>query len=260
MAKLSREQMKRHKRAEEILRKDRLTFEEAWTVYEDWHPGAEHMTGDAGIFFTPALLARDFALEVCGERIIDLCAGIGVLSFMSRDHAYEGRGRGFVCIERNPAFVEIGKKLLPEATWVCGDVTDAELIKSLGHFDYAIGNPPFGKIKTGQRRAPRYTGAEFELQVIDIASDIADQGVFIIPQGSTPFRYSGTQFYEEVERPRYEKFRQQTGIPFYFNCGIDTSFYADDWQDAKPCVEIVCPDFEQARQDRAPLQRSLFAA
>ncbi|MEM6617579.1 MAG: hypothetical protein AAF619_13740, partial [Pseudomonadota bacterium] len=45
-----------------------------------------------------------------------------------------------VCVEINPAFVEIGKKMIPEATWICADVFDVLDIE-LGHFDCAVSNP-----------------------------------------------------------------------------------------------------------------------
>src|SRR5262249_47611369 len=72
-----------------------------------------------------------------------------------------------VCIEQNPDYVTVGKKVLPEATWICANVLD--LPASLGRFDCAIANPPFGRIKsTGA--APRYTGAEFEYSVSRLAA------------------------------------------------------------------------------------------
>ena len=36
------------------------------------------------------------------------------------------------------------------------------------------------------------------------------------------------------------------------NCGIDTSYYADDWHGVSPRVEIVTADFVEARKRREP--------
>ena len=84
--------------------------------------------------------------------------------------------------------------MLPEANWICADLFDIwqDLPRD---FDSVIGNPPFGRLMT-DRKAPRYTGPEFELKIIDIAGHLGTFGMFILPQGSTPFRYSGAQYYQ----------------------------------------------------------------
>lgn len=43
------------------------------------------------------------------------------------------------CVELNPHYVEVGKKVVPEATWICADVLDPFLPDLLGQFDFAIG-------------------------------------------------------------------------------------------------------------------------
>lgn len=100
--------------------------------------------------------------------------------------------------ETKPNNYKVGKKLLPEATWINGSVFDRQLIESLPYFDMAISNPPFGKIKTGigenKKITLKYKGSEFEFMAIEIASIIASRGVFILPQASTPFIYSGSQW------------------------------------------------------------------
>jgi len=103
----------------------------------------------------------------------------------------------------------VGKRGLPEATWIAVNVL--ELLASLGKFDCAIANPPFGRINSAGA-APRYTGAEFEYSVIDVASDIARCGVFLIPQGSAPFSYSGQRSFQQIEPSKYVRFRELTGI------------------------------------------------
>jgi hypothetical protein len=82
MAKISKEEAARHEEAEKLLEKDVLTISEREYVLEHWHEGARHLNSVAGAFFTPLELARDFAVEVTGRRIIDLCAGIGRLSYL----------------------------------------------------------------------------------------------------------------------------------------------------------------------------------
>src|SRR5207249_941216 len=149
---------------------------------------ASHINSVSGAFFTPPALARDLSIEVHGRRVIDLCAGIGNLAFAvwHRHDCDRGSLTHLTCVEINPDYVAVGKKIIPEATWIQANVF--ELPKDMGHFDCAISNPPFGATKASGK-SPRFTGNIFEYRVIDIASDIADYGVFIIPQVSAPFEY-----------------------------------------------------------------------
>lgn len=257
MSKLTKAQAKAHEQACALCEKDHLSFDERWFVLENWREDACHINSAAGAFFTPPGLARDFAIEVSGRRVLDLCAGIGALSFILALRADEwGPPVEIVCIETNQDYIDIGRKLVPEATWICADVFD---LPEVGRFDCVISNPPFGATKR-KGSAPRYTGKAFEYHVIDIASDLADYGVFIVPQMSAPFRYSGEGHYREERGDEYEKFQSLTGIELLPNCGIDTSFYRDQWRGTAPSTEIVIADFKEARAARreSPAQPDLF--
>lgn len=84
MAKLSKPQVKAHGEACALLEKDRLTLDEREFVIRNWQESATHINSAAGAFFTPLDLAFDFAIEVnCDPpwSVIDLCAGIGCLSY-----------------------------------------------------------------------------------------------------------------------------------------------------------------------------------
>jgi membrane protease YdiL (CAAX protease family) len=151
------------------------------------------------------------------------------------------------CLEINPDYIEVGKKILPEAQWVRADVFN--LPSDLGKYDCAIANPPFGANPT-RGASPRYAGPAFEYKVIDIASDLADYGVFLIPQASAPFEYSGMPCYLARPNNRYDRFREQTGIDLEPNCGLDTSVYQGEWKSVVPVVEIVTVDFRKARTAR----------
>lgn len=256
MSKLTKAQAKAHQEACALLTKDRLTEDERWFVLENWQESATHINSVAGAFFTPPQLASDFAIEVGGCRsLVDLCAGMGTLAFMALQRAGSSSPLDrIVCVEANPDYAAVGRKLLPEAEWIVGDVFS---LPDLGHFDCAISNPPFGATKrTGD--APRYTGRAFEYHVIDIASGLADYGVFIIPQGSSPFRYSGHPTYERRPGHEYERFQRETGIDLGPNCGIDCSATEGDWHGVAPKVEIVLSDFVEARASRKPAQADLF--
>ncbi len=260
MAKLTKTERKYHAQAEEVLKKDTLSESDKEFVLQHWHPAASFDVGASGAFFTPFELAKDFRIDAGQGRIIDLCAGIGSLAYWVRNFTWGAdEPAELVCVEINPAYVEIGKKIVPEATWICGNVFDVPEM-DLGHFDHAIANPPFGKVNRHGRTAPRYQAAEFAYHVIDIASDIADHGAFILPTGSAPFQYSGVQCYRRCESRNYLTFEEQTGISMDAGVGIDTSLFIDQWKGTKPAVEIVCADFTDARDVRQPAQFNLFEA
>ncbi len=253
MAKLTKQQAKLHQQACDILSKDVLTEDDKFFVIENWQESASHVNTVAGAFFTPYELARDFAIETFPGRVIDLCAGIGILSFAaSMMHRWSLSPTSFTCIEINPDYVAVGKKILPEATWIEASVFDV-LDMGLGYFDIAISNPPFGQIKRPNGKgAPCYTGGDFEYHVIDIASHIASYGVFILPQVSSGFKYSGSQNYQRERDGKSVKFQEKTGIYLGPSCGIDTACYLDDWKGVSPLCEVVCCDFEEKQVDEVP--------
>ena len=238
MAKLTQEQSKKHTQVMELVNSDRaLTYDEKVFILENYHESQGQLNSLAGAFFTPPGLARDFAIEVPDKcSVVDLCAGIGALSF-PLIHQYHTK-REIVCVERCVEYVQVGRRILPEATWVSDDVFDREYPK----FDVAISNPPFGRIEEDTYTGA-YTGGEFEYKVIELASRIAKYGIFILPQPSAPFAYSGVRQYERRVSGKCAKFIEQTGIFLNPGYGVDTSYYLDDWKGVKPLCEIVLSDF-----------------
>lgn len=253
MAKLTKAQAKAHQKACDLLTKDVLTEDDKFFVLENWQESASHINTVAGAFFTPFDLARDFAIETYPGRIIDLCAGIGMLSFAIRcKHQWDKAAIDFTCIEINPDYVEVGRKILPEANWINASVFDV-MDMGLGQFDIAISNPPFGRVTRAEGKgAPRYTGGEFEFHVIDIAAHLASYGAFILPQMSSGFRYSGDQNYRRDTSGKAFEFQQKTGIYLGPSCGIDTACYKDAWRGVSPICEIVCCDFEEKEVEAVP--------
>lgn len=261
MAKLTKQETKKHLEAEAILSKDVLTEDEKEFVLEHWQEGANHVNGAAGAFFTPLSMAYDVVLNLgfrASGRVIDLCAGIGTLAYAAWNRQKEARNQGavpleIVCVEVNPDYVAIGKKILPEATWICASIFD---LPELGRFDHAISNPPFGRIQT-DARAPRYTGSDFEFKVIDIAAELADCGVFVLPANSAPFRISDDSGYRVNESAKHSKFLAQTGIVLDVGIGIDTRTYQDEWHGVNVSTEIVETDFTERQAITAkPSRRS----
>ena len=244
--KLTKQQSKDHQKAMELVHSDRaLTWEERKFILDHYSEQQGQLNALAGAFFTPYGLAHDFSIEVPDNgSMVDLCAGIGALSF-----ACENKGLEITCVEMCAAYVEVGRRVVPSANWVqadCFSVTE--------QFDIAVSNPPFGAIKGGSYDG-LYTGSNFEYKVISHASKLAKYGVFIIPQMSAPFRYSGEQHYREDENDKAAKFREQTGIIMEPSCGIETAMYKDDWKGVSPICEVVCCDFENVLEK----QQGLFS-
>lgn len=256
--KLTKPQIKAHKEAMALVDCDRpLKDDEKEFILDNFHEGATHINSSAGAFFTPRGLARDFAIEVDGgntdkARCIDLCAGIGALSY-----AVEQKVGSLVCVEMNPEYARIGKRIIPDAEWIVCSVFDPRVLE-LGRFRWAISNPPFGRIP-GDGFKGKYTGGEFEYRVIEIASRLADFGAFILPQMSAPFRYSGQQCFSYDESDKARKFREQTGIEMEPNCGIDTSLYQRDWRGVSPVCEIVVCEFDAPAAEAKAGQVDMFA-
>lgn len=245
MAKLTKLQAKRHAEAVDLLRQDLLTEDERMFVLANWQESAQHINSAAGAFFTPYELACGLAIEVGPGRIIDLCAGIGALSRAIIDYQRLNGTLDVTCVELNPAYVEVGRKVVPEARWICADVLNVPSM-NLGRFSAAYSNPPFGRIKRdGDKRAPRYKGSDFEFIVIDIASHIAGYGAFIVPQGSAGFNYSGRPSYERQTSGKAVDFQKVTGLHFEPGCGVDTAQFKDQWRGVSPICEIVCVEFDR---------------
>jgi hypothetical protein len=244
---LSRAAQNAHAEAMALVDSGRaLTPDEREQVLETYREDAQHLNGRAGAFFTPMGLAHDFALHVPdGARVLDLCAGIGRLSYAT---GFQDERRGpegaasIVCVEQNADYARVGRAVLPRATWICADAFDVAAYQHLGPFDCVIANPPFGRIKTAGDYRGRYTGGLFEFRLIDLADTLAPYGVFIVPQESAPFRYSGRPGFEPKTTGIAHDFEAQTGIRLLPNVGVDTAIYADQWNGTSPKVEIVILD------------------
>lgn len=237
MAKLTKEQAKLHAEAAGLLEHPMLSRDEREFVLENWREDAQHVNSSAGAFFTPLELASDLSIEVTGRHLLDLCAGIGSLAYACYRH---NPGLDITCVEINPDYVAVGRKVLPEARWIRADAFDyhpaARLLDKDDAlpFDCVVSNPPYGRVKTHANKFGR-----FEYDLIAHAKALAADGVFLIPQASVPFRFSGHQTYQQYGNSDYEKFHRKTGIVLSMNCGIDTETYRTEWTIKPPVVEIA---------------------
>ena len=225
--------------------KRQLTDEEREFIIENFDEGAAHLNRLSGAFFTPLAMTEAIQIEIdTGDTVIDLCAGIGNLSYY-----IASRMKRIVCVEGNPDYVAIGKKVVPEAEWICGDVFDViAQMQGVNRFNIAISNPPFGRLAT-----PTYKGAlksaTFEHKVIDAAADIANVGIFILPQGSAGYFASRQLGLGVVKNTSASvtAFEKDSGL-FLEAMPIDTREFADQWNSTSPNVEFSFVDYTARRR------------
>lgn len=253
-----------HEEAEAYLALDRpLTPAEVWFVYENWRPEAGHNINRDKAFFTPYDLARAVAMAT-GESgtFYDLCAGIGVLThavIQSIACGYFGRlpdtVKKFVLVEKDPDFVRVGRRLLadPRVVWICGDVFDRELWRSVvaehGPATFAYSNPPYGRVPKQAGRWLSYQGPA-DLMVAEIALRVSRRGAtFLLPQNSCPFRVSGRQSYTPLAPAEWPADLQRFMKVFPDICIQPASPATDtsdvEWRCAKPKVELVDIDVRE---------------
>lgn len=212
--KLSKPELAKHEQAVALLSKQRLTDDEALFVLRHWHPSAVSVTRGQS-FFTPTGIAQSLAaVHGGGGRIVDACAGIGALAWHMS--AYGG---DITCIESNPEFVEVGKKVLPGATWICGNVF--EILPMLPLFDSAISNPPFGAM--AKNSVPKhFQFKETHWAVIELLLRHTRQGAtLVLPKGCDNEA--------DLENPRpiggYSKFRETYPLADLSPTAVDTEYY-----------------------------------
>lgn len=241
MAKLAKNKLKLHNQALEMVRLiDRdLTMLEKEFILEHYKPYANHNVTETNAFFTPLELAMAATIEMPNPdehsqpvRIIDLCAGIGMLSFAYKHYSgYRTDDVEIVCVELEEEYVEVGRKILPEATWIHASILDLDTV-SLGSFACFISNPPF--MKLGDYKGT-YTTSK-------VGMGLARYGVVIVPQCNCPFEYSGKNQYTEVENKEYKKFENAEHIKYSVSC-IDTESIDDlKWDNVNVTTEVVTVD------------------
>lgn len=238
MARVTKKESQLRLKVMELVHSDRqLTEDDKEYIFNNYRGDG---IGATGAFFTPEMLAWDFMLDAgCSDDCIELCAGIGRLSYYQ---FIRNKPSHITCVELNPEYVLIGKRVLPQAEWITGDALQYTPDR---FYRVAYGNPPFGKINTSGAYTGRYTGSEFEYKIIDRAREYSSYGVWIVPQGSAGFKYSGHTYYDRsIQSAKYTKFEKDTGLILHPGVGIDTSIYRDQWNGTKVTCESVLVDYQ----------------
>lgn len=265
--KLTKQQLKEQKRLQELIQsKDKFSDDEKEDIYTNFNEGILGDVTANSAYFTPLDLAYDFALmSPTYGVVVDMCAGIGVLAHaaLTRD-TYEHHIKKMICIERDPRYIQIGKKLVQstlqtyyeaggektyttEVIWIQGDIFDEQMWlqieKEHGKIDCIISNPPYGKVtKTDYSRDwLKYTGADIDMAAIEIGILKSKYPSYIIPQGSCTFRGSGRHClggFEHIENNKVSKLKKDMGLEFYMSwTSIDTSVYEQGFKNTKIVVE-----------------------
>ncbi|WP_346659972.1 hypothetical protein [Chryseolinea sp. H1M3-3] len=111
------------------------------------------------------------------------------------------------------------------------------LLKNLPdqRFDLVISNPPSGvDMNKGDYSWLNYQGHR-DLKALEICLRYGKNGMFILPSGSVPFKYSGAQYYDDNKERYSQKFkkflRENKDFNFSMQCdGIDASIYLEEWK------------------------------
>ena len=259
MAKISKRLLNKHNEAVALLEKDKLNFYDRDFVYDFYHEGAGKMNNLISAHFTPRELARSMSQNTRCHHWVDLCAGIGILSYvMVRDiqlsHLVD-KPYTAICVENCIEYYEIGKKLLPECIWINGSIFDDDVINQIkdlmeGKEFSIISNPPYGKQVKGNNKLMHYKGSLFEYKAIEIGAILgAFDGCFLIPETSAPFRMTRNlpTINESYKIPAYKKFVKETGLEIIANMGYTTELSDEDygWKDVSIRTEIAIVEYDE---------------
>lgn len=240
--KLTKIEIKEHKEIEKLLKQDKLIEKERDFIYDHFLP--HNITNNAqedGSFFTPQSISGALAAmcDCDGSIVIDLAAGIGSLSYglISSNRNL----KKLICVEKNENFIEIGKKLLPEAIWICGDIyaeSTAVKLKKL-KADWVISNPPYG-LHLKKKEHLKYCGSS-DLMAVEVATSLAPDSMFIIPMNNVPFTDYKTLFTSKNNKisPSLRSFMATHQHIKFNSVSVDMSVYEKDWRDGIGSVELV---------------------
>jgi predicted RNA methylase len=261
MAKISKPVLKKHNEALEILKKkDKLNFNEREFVFKHYHEGASKMNNLISAHFTPYSIAKSISQNIRHtDMFVDLCSGIGILSYaLKRLNEWDNSPVVGICIENCVEYYEVGKKLLPEFHWICGDIFNPNVIAQVkeimdGKRFSIVSNPPYGKqVKTDTNSLLKYQGTEFEYKAMELGAILgAEDGAFLIPQESAPFRITGNNYkgveHESYKTSKYKKFVDQTGLEISPNIGYTTEIFEDEdgWKDVNIKTEIAILEYNE---------------
>lgn len=135
----------------------------------------------------------------------------------------------------NSKFVDIGKKLLPEARWICGSVFDKSIWDGLKKerknkkYNLCISNPPIGKSGNNLQGPEwmKYPKGEMELMVLELALLYANHASFVMSANSVEFITK--PYYQRVQSRKVDTFLKSVNQFFFMEyMSIDSDVYKDN--------------------------------
>jgi len=256
---ISKRKMNLHNEAVKLLEMDELSFNDVEFIYSNYHEGANKANNLISAHFTPRSICHSMAHNIRQINFVDLCAGIGNLAYsIGRFNELEYKNGGIgICVENCLEYYEVGKKLLPQFHWINGSIFDDKVINEIkeimkGSRFSIVSNPPYGNQVKATSENLKYQGSKFEYRAMEVGAILgADDGAFLIPQESTPFRMSGKQHHpkgvlsESYKSKDYLKFSECTGIEITPNIGFSTDIMDgnDGWKDVTITTEIAIVEY-----------------
>lgn len=247
-------------------------------IYENYDPSMDDNVTERGVFFTPIGLAQDFNIFTHKSgHIVDVCSGIGMLSYKLLCYAYYSNHiESLTLIEYNPKFTEIAKRLISplsaynsdnrivninfitadayaKETW--GNVISSLPLSANGKFNLMISNPPYGKLPASEKSKYydhlKYL-SERELMAVELCTKYAKHGQFIMPPSSCECIFSGRPYYERRPSSKVDRLRKALGEDVFFHMeidGIDCSIYRDEWKNTKITTEVVSINLDRSEYE-----------
>lgn len=103
-------------------------------------------------FGVDAVILANFAKVKNGAKVIDLCTGTGIIPLII---AGKTKAKDIIGVEIQECFAEMAGRsvalnnLEERMRFVCGDLKDKEMLKSLGRADVVTVNPPYKLMNSG---------------------------------------------------------------------------------------------------------------
>lgn len=103
-------------------------------------------------FGVDAVILANFAKVKNGAKVIDLCTGTGIIPLII---AGKTKAKDIIGVEIQECFAEMAGRsvalnnLEERMRFVCGDLKDKEMLKSLGRADVVTVNPPYKLMNAG---------------------------------------------------------------------------------------------------------------
>ncbi len=242
MSKLTKRQLQKHEHALELLTYDKLNDADKWDVLSCWQPDASSVTKNKA-FFTSHENAESLAQDAQDVgRVLDLCAGIGMLSYHVWRTCYRREHLELVCVEKDPVMVEVGKKIVPSAKWICADIFNVGTWSQLGQFTQVISNPPYG-VKVGKKGWWLDYKGPSELMAVEVALRLSPYNTFILPQGHCLMKTNSRQKIEPNDKitETSDKFREMWPQVYWQS----SAFPMSGFQDTKTQTELVGLDWDR---------------